>query len=167
MEWSRCQVKTKELKLVKLDGWTTHFGQPKKAKNSKKPKDNKRAGSEMQQVWIQCTQVTRKESFQPATSLAHGPCRQTAALLLDIVFRLKEIQPKDWVNSMVVSSRGDKIRICLDLGDLNKSVKWNIIQFLRSKKFHPKYLMLNSKCSQSSTLEWVIWKWNLTTSPAY
>lgn len=109
----------------------------------------------MQQVWIQCTQVTRKESVQPATSLAHGPCRQTAALLLDIVFRLKEIQPKDWVNSMVVSSRGDKIRICLDLGDLNKSVKWNIIQFLRSKKFHPKYLMLNSKCSQSSTLEWV------------
>ena len=31
--------------------------------------------------------------------------------------------PTDWVNSMVVSSRGEKIRICLDPGDLNKAVK--------------------------------------------
>jgi len=29
----------------------------------------------------------------------------------------------DWVNSMVVSSRDEKIRICLDPGDLNKAVK--------------------------------------------
>ena len=35
----------------------------------------------------------------------------------------KVSQPPDWVNSMVVSSRGEKIRICLDPGDLNKAVK--------------------------------------------
>ena len=35
----------------------------------------------------------------------------------------KVMQPTDWVNSMVVSSRGEKIRICLDPADLNKIVK--------------------------------------------
>ena len=35
----------------------------------------------------------------------------------------KVSQPTDWVNSMVVSSRGEKIRIYLDPGDLNKAVK--------------------------------------------
>ena len=35
----------------------------------------------------------------------------------------KVMQPTDWVNSMVVSSRGEKIRICLDPADLNKAVK--------------------------------------------
>ena len=47
--------------------------------------------------------------------------------------KLKEIEKEghlakvtrrtDWVNSMVVSSRGEKIRICLDSGDLNLPVK--------------------------------------------
>ena len=50
-----------------------------------------------------------------------------------IIAKLKEMekeghlakvsQPTDWVNSMVVSTRGEKIRICLDPGDLNKAVK--------------------------------------------
>ena len=31
--------------------------------------------------------------------------------------------PTDWVNFLVVSCRGDKIRICLDPSDLNKAVK--------------------------------------------
>ena len=63
----------------------------------------------------------------------HGPRRQPAALLPKIIAKLKEMekeghlskvsQPTDWVNSMVVSSRGEKIRICLDPGDLNKAVK--------------------------------------------
>jgi len=35
----------------------------------------------------------------------------------------KVSQPADWVNSMILSSRGEKIRICLDPGDLNKAVK--------------------------------------------
>ena len=35
----------------------------------------------------------------------------------------KVTQPTDWVNSMVVSNRGNKIRICLDPSDLNKAVK--------------------------------------------
>ena len=60
-------------------------------------------------------------------------CQEPAALLPKIASKLKEMereghlakvtQPTDWVNSMVVSSRGDKIRICLDPGDLNKAVK--------------------------------------------
>ena len=35
----------------------------------------------------------------------------------------KLMQPTDWVNSMVVSSQGEKIRICLDPADLSKAVK--------------------------------------------
>ena len=67
------------------------------------------------------------------TPVAHGPRRQPAALLPKIVSKLKEMekeehqakvtQPTDWVHSMAVSSWGDKIRICLDPGDLNKAVK--------------------------------------------
>ena len=62
-----------------------------------------------------------------ATPVLHGPRRQPAALLAKIVAKLKEIekeghqakviQPTDWVNSMVVSSRGEKIRISLDPGE--------------------------------------------------
>ena len=68
-----------------------------------------------------------------ATPVVHGPRRQPAALLPKIVAKLKEMekeghvakvtQPTDWVNSMVVSSRGEKLKICLDPGDLNKAVK--------------------------------------------
>ena len=68
-----------------------------------------------------------------ATPVVHGARRQPAALLLKIIAKLKEMekeghlakvsQPTDWVNSMVVSSRGEKIRIYLDPGDLNKAVK--------------------------------------------
>ena len=68
-----------------------------------------------------------------AKPVVHGPRRQPAALLPKIVDKLKEIekeghlakvmQPTDWVNSMVVSSREEKIRICLDPVDLNKTVK--------------------------------------------
>ena len=71
--------------------------------------------------------------FDPtATSVVHGPRRQPASLL-KIVAKLKEIeneghlakvtQPTDWVNYVVVSSRGENIRICLDPGDVNKEVK--------------------------------------------
>ena len=35
----------------------------------------------------------------------------------------KVSQPTDWVNSMVVSTWGKKIRICLDPADRNKAVK--------------------------------------------
>ena len=68
-----------------------------------------------------------------AKPVVHGPRRQPAALLPKIVDKLKEMereghlakvmQPTDWVNSMVVSSRGEKIEICLDPADLNKAVK--------------------------------------------
>ena len=71
--------------------------------------------------------------YPTAKQVVHGPRRQPAALLPKIVDKLKEMekgghlakvmQPTDWVNSMVVSSRGEKIRICLDPGDLNKAVK--------------------------------------------
>ena len=68
-----------------------------------------------------------------AKPLVYGPRRKPAALLPKIKDKFKEMkndghlakvtQPTDWVNSMVVSCRGDKIRICLDPGDLNKAVK--------------------------------------------
>ena len=68
-----------------------------------------------------------------AKPVVHGPRRQPAALLPKIVDKLKEMereghlakvmQPTDWVNSMVVSSRGENIRNCLDPADLNKAFK--------------------------------------------
>ena len=68
-----------------------------------------------------------------AKPVVHGPQWQPAALLPKIVDKLKEMekeghlaklmQPTDWVNSMVVSSQGEKIRICLDPADLSKAVK--------------------------------------------
>ena len=35
----------------------------------------------------------------------------------------KVTQPTDWLNSMVISTRGRKIRICLDPSDLNNAVR--------------------------------------------
>ena len=68
-----------------------------------------------------------------AKPVVHGPRRQPAALLPKIKKKLKELesegylvwvtQPTDWVNSMVVSSRGDKIRICFDPANLNTHLK--------------------------------------------
>ena len=68
-----------------------------------------------------------------AKTVVHGPHRQPSALLPKIKKKLKEMeseghlarvtQPTDWVISMIVSSRGDKIRICLEPADLNKSLK--------------------------------------------
>ena len=68
-----------------------------------------------------------------AKPVVHGPQRQPAALLPKIVDNLKKMkkeghlakvmQPTDWVNSMIVSSRGEKIRICLGPVHLNKAVK--------------------------------------------
>ena len=67
------------------------------------------------------------------TPVVHGPRRQPAALLQKITEKLKEMekeghlakvtQPTDWVNSMVVAQKGEKIRICIDPSDLNKAVK--------------------------------------------
>jgi hypothetical protein len=67
------------------------------------------------------------------TSVVHGPRRQPAALLPKITSKLKELekeghlakvtQPTDWVNSMVVAQKGQKIRICIDPSDQNKAIK--------------------------------------------
>ncbi len=67
------------------------------------------------------------------SSVVHGSRRQPAALLPNITHKLKEMeneghiakvtQPTDWVNSMVVARKGEKIRNCLDPSDLNKAVK--------------------------------------------
>ena len=69
-----------------------------------------------------------------AKPVEHDPRRQPAALLPKMVDKLKEMekkghlakvmQPTDWlVDSMVVSSRGERIRICLDPVDPNKADK--------------------------------------------
>ena len=65
--------------------------------------------------------------------VVHAPRRQPHALRKRIVDKLKEMEkdghiikvtePTDWVNSMVVVVKPDKIRICLDPRDLNKAVK--------------------------------------------
>nr|XP_022311305.1 uncharacterized protein K02A2.6-like [Crassostrea virginica] len=68
-----------------------------------------------------------------AVGVIHEPRRQPASLKPRIIRKLKEMEqngyitkvenPTEWVSSMVVSLRNDKIRICLDPSDLNKVVK--------------------------------------------
>ena len=68
-----------------------------------------------------------------AKGVIHSVRRQPAALKQRIVEKLEEMvkegyitrvdQPTEWVNSMVVSLRKDKIRICLDPSDLNRAIK--------------------------------------------
>ena len=36
---------------------------------------------------------------------------------------VKETEPTDWISSMVVLAKPGKIRICLDLKDLNKGIR--------------------------------------------
>ena len=62
MDCRRFQVKTRELKLVKLHGRRTLLGSIKRREISRNRKVTMR--SEMWQVWIQCTQATRKVSSQ-------------------------------------------------------------------------------------------------------
>ena len=63
----------------------------------------------------------------------HAPRRQPQALAMKIKAKLKEMEddghiakvhePTDWVNSMVVVVKKDKIRICIDPKDLNKAIR--------------------------------------------
>ena len=93
-----------------------------------------------------------------ATPVAHGLRRQPAAVLPKIIAKLKEMekeghlakvsQPTDWVNS-IVSSRGEKIRICLDPGDLNKAVKREHYPIPTVEEIVVKIPDLRLKCLQS------------------
>lgn len=65
--------------------------------------------------------------------VVHGPRRQPQALRQKICAKLEEMtregqiakvtEPTDWVSSMVVKVKGDKVRICLDPKDLNKAIR--------------------------------------------
>ncbi len=67
-----------------------------------------------------------------AKGVVHAPRRQPAALKSKIIDTLKQMEqnkhivkvdePTEWVSSMVVSLRNDKVRICLDPLDLNKAI---------------------------------------------
>lgn len=64
-----------------------------------------------------------------AVGVVHPVRRQPVALKTKIIEKLNEMvkdghiatvdQPTDWVSSMVVVTRNDKIRICIDPSDLN------------------------------------------------
>lgn len=68
-----------------------------------------------------------------AKGVVHPVRRQPAALRGKILDKLAEMvedghitkvhQPTEWVSSMVVVTRKDKIRICIDPSDLNKAIK--------------------------------------------
>ena len=68
-----------------------------------------------------------------AKGVIHPPRRQPAALKQRIIDKLLEMErdgvierveePTEWVSSMVVTVRDDKIRICIDPSDLNKVIK--------------------------------------------
>ena len=68
-----------------------------------------------------------------ATGVIHPVRCQPAALKQRIVEKLEEMvkegyitnvdQPTEWVSSMVVSLRKDKIHICLDPSNLNRAIK--------------------------------------------
>ena len=67
------------------------------------------------------------------TPVVHGPRRQRQALTEKIKAKLQEMEemnqitkvttPTDWVSSMVVVNKNDKIRICLDPRDLNRAIR--------------------------------------------
>lgn len=69
-----------------------------------------------------------------AKGVVHAPKKQPLALKERIIEILKEMEqeghikrveePTEWVCSMTVSLRGNKIRICLDPSDLNKAIQW-------------------------------------------
>ena len=68
-----------------------------------------------------------------AKGVVHAPRRLPVALKQKAIDKLHEMEadgfitrmeePTEWVSSMVVSTRGDKIRICIDPSDLNKVIK--------------------------------------------
>ncbi|XP_060085903.1 uncharacterized protein K02A2.6-like [Ylistrum balloti] len=65
--------------------------------------------------------------------VVHPVRRQPASLKPQIIAKLKEMEedgfikrvdhPTEWVSSMVVSLRKNKVRICIDPSDLNKAIK--------------------------------------------
>ena len=68
-----------------------------------------------------------------AKGVIHAPRRQPVALKARIIRKLQEMEfsghitkverPTEWVSSMTVALRGDKVRICLDPSDLNKAIQ--------------------------------------------
>jgi hypothetical protein len=68
-----------------------------------------------------------------AKGVIHGPRRQPASLKRRIIEELHIMEkngyitrveePTEWVSSMVVSLRKNKVRICIDPGDLNNAIK--------------------------------------------
>lgn len=68
-----------------------------------------------------------------AEPVVHAPRQQPSALLTRIKKKLLDLEkdghivkvtePTDWVNSMVTSLRGGKVRICVDPTDLNKAIR--------------------------------------------
>ena len=75
-------------------------------------------------------QIKLKEG---AKGVIHAPRRPPLALKEKIVNKLKQMEdeghitkvttPTEWVNSMTVVAKEDKVRICLDPQDLNKQIK--------------------------------------------
>ena len=65
--------------------------------------------------------------------MVHRPRRQPQALAEKVKAKLSEMEekghiakvttPTDWVSSMVVVTKQDKVRICLDPKDLNRAIK--------------------------------------------
>ena len=72
--------------------------------------------------------------IDPSTPpVIHGPRRQPQALVPKIKAKLEEmeraqhivkvIEPTDWVSSLVVVVKGEKVRLCIDPKDLNKAIR--------------------------------------------
>ena len=65
--------------------------------------------------------------------VVHGPRRQPRALIPKIKAKLEEMErekhitkvsePTDWVSSLVVVMKGEKVRLCIDPKDLNKAIR--------------------------------------------
>ena len=66
--------------------------------------------------------------------VVHGPRCHSLALLQKIKSKLGEIEqaghiskvtePTDWVSSLVVVVKGEKIRLCIDPKDINRAIRW-------------------------------------------
>lgn len=68
------------------------------------------------------------------TPVVHGPRKLPEALTQRVINKLKKMEadghikkvtePTDWVSSMCMVVKGDKVRICPDPTDLNKTIRW-------------------------------------------
>ena len=118
---------------------------------------------------------TYRLRIDPTVSpVIHGPRRQPQALVPKIKAKLEEMEreqqiakvtePTDWVSSLVVVVKNEKVRLCIDPKDLNKAIRREQYPIPTAEEVIAG--MLGTKCSPSLMPSQASCKSNSTTNPA-